>query len=270
MLDELPEDPLGRLLEGENQGNFTELVEFDARSRKIWRTLTKENPIPALKTEETDNGWRETWLDKFGKEEKLVALLVEIWEQEIVSSLVRMYQAGNLLVKPFPAEEALRRDIRNDSEWYDLTLSAYLNEIYVFKCRVQFWLTKIEKELKRYPDAPHSIEETTKRSLKDIEDLTNQLTQIRGRHMYLYGYSDLELELHDSAETISPEDSEIDLDSRDLLHSLNKVYKIEWEEITKNHKSAFLNILCSISNIFKDAIFYLAPRFKGIPIAGSK
>jgi|GEM_PF-6763238 len=261
MLDELPEDALKRLLAGENHDDYNDLVDFDKKLRGIWKALVKENPVPKQKTDEADNGWRNGWLDKFDKEDRLVAVLIEIWEQEILSSLVRMYQAGNLLVQPFPAEEAVRRDIRNDSEWYDLTLSAYLNEIYIFKCRVQFWLTKIEKELKRYPEAPASIEEVTKRALKDVESLTNQLTQIRGKDMYIYGYSDLELELHDASEIVSPEDEEIDLDSRDLLHSLNKVYKIEWKEITKNHKSAFLKVLALISSIFKDSIFFLSPRF---------
>ncbi|MBD3287134.1 hypothetical protein GF359_10665 [candidate division WOR-3 bacterium] len=262
MLDELPEDVLQRLLAGENHSDYSDLVDFDIKVRNIWKALLKENPVPETKTEELDNGWRQDWLDNFSKENRLVAVLIEIWEQEILSPLVRMYQAGNLLVQPFPADEALMRDIRNDSEWYDLTLSAYLNEIYVFKCRVQFWLTKIEKELKRYPEAPESIEELTKRALQDVESLTNQLTQIRGKHMYIYGYSDLELELHDASDIVAPEDSEMDLDSRDLLHSLNKIYKIEWKEITRNHKSAFLKVLDLVSKVFRDSIFFLSPGLK--------
>lgn len=162
--------------------------------------------------------------------------LMKIWSGYLeIERSYRILDEIPLYLKRFPSKSPSK------SRYLEFIITSYLNEVYVLRNRIDSYTKKIARLYKNdfQPNQRSLLIQLSNELIKSFDNITN----IRGRHVHRYRYSDDDL---DSLTYL-----EIFIDEEEFkLIGINKMYKkllgfnkIKWLQTFQSNKNSFQIVL---------------------------
>lgn len=182
---------LGRLIKGEKTESVIGIIALNRYLITRMQLFTMAVHLPKLKPKETSKKYCQRWMKKFNERQKLVIEFTGAWQSQILVTLLKIYQAGVLLGNPISDEERSKRNIQNETEWYELILPPFQNEIYVWQNRLLDWLGTFKNAVKEH-EGPQKLISDLEKACNAIRNEVDGLIEFR--HIYIHPRFDRKFE----------------------------------------------------------------------------